>query len=50
MWSYVMWVVEELRRNTWACISRPLDEGEAQQAVRRLRAERPWRAYRLSRV
>ena len=45
-----MWVVEELRGTAWAAISRSLEEAEAQLAVRRLRMDRPWRAYRLTRV
>ena len=45
-----MWVVEELRGSTWVSVSRSLEEGEARIAVRRLRMDRPWRAYRLTRV
>lgn len=45
-----MWVVEELRGSVWARVSHTLEEAEAQLAVRRLRSDRPWRAYRLTRA
>jgi hypothetical protein len=42
-----MWVVEEYRQGYWCRISQPLDNVEAQQALRILRFDRPWRPYRL---
>ena len=43
-----MWIVLELRGTDWVAVSQTLGEAEAQQAVRILRAARPWRAYRLA--
>ena len=42
-----MWVVEELRKDTWARISSAVAEQEAQTALRLLRSSRPWRVYRV---
>jgi len=43
-----MWIVLELRGTAWVAVSQVLAEAEARQAVRVLRTNRPWRAYKLA--
>jgi hypothetical protein len=45
-----MWVIEEYRQVRWAQISAELPEPDAWAAMRLLRLDRPWRAYRVVRA
>ena len=42
-----LWVVEEYRGQCWSAISGALSAQDAATAVCLLRADRPWRRYRL---